>query len=149
MSAITSFLLTSKVQSPDADSQERRECHKGTKAQRNTETAFLGVLVPWWLQYRTQNRRQERENATTAFENDGMFGLRLAVNDAASSALLAGFFQDLDGPSRALGIEGSRRLGDNWLLSLELRVFLDQPENDPLASFRDDDYLQLALAYYF
>lgn len=89
------------------------------------------------------------DNARTAFENDGMFGLRLAVNDAASSALLAGFFQDLDGPSRALGIEGSRRFGDNWLLSLELRVFLDQPENDPLYSFREDDYLQLELTYYF
>jgi hypothetical protein len=87
--------------------------------------------------------------ATTPFENDAMFALRLAVNDASSSEVLMGFIQDLDSSSRSFSIEGSRRFGDRWLLSIESRVFLDQSEGDVLYSIRDDDYFQLKLAYYF
>jgi hypothetical protein len=87
--------------------------------------------------------------ATTPFENDAMFALRLAVNDASSSEVLMGFIQDLDSSSRSFSIEGSRRFGDRWLLSIESRVFLDQSESDVLYSMRDDDYFQLKLAYYF
>ena len=89
------------------------------------------------------------DEATTPFENDAMFALRLAVNDASSSEVLMGLIQDLDRSSRTFSIEGSRRFGDRWLLSIESRVFLDQSEGDVLYSMRDDDYFQLKLAYYF
>ena len=89
------------------------------------------------------------DEATTPFENDAMFALRLAVNDASSSEVLMGLIQDLDSSSRTFSIEGSRRFGDRWLLSIESRVFLDQSEGDVLYSMRDDDYFQLKLAYYF
>ncbi len=43
-----------------------------------------------------------------------------------------------------LEIEGSSRFGDNWLLSLELHVFLDQPGNDrSLLTPREREVLQL------
>ena len=89
------------------------------------------------------------DNATTVYENDAMFGLRLAVNDADGTELLAGLIQDLDSPARALSIEASRRFGSTWKLSLQAWGFLDAPEDDPLFNLRDDDFLQVDLAYYF
>jgi hypothetical protein len=92
---------------------------------------------------------ERRDNATTAYENDVMFGLRLAVNDADGTELLAGLIQDMDSPARALSIEASRRFGSNWKLSLQAWGFLDSPADDPLFNVRDDDFLLLELAYYF
>ena len=87
--------------------------------------------------------------ATTVYENDAMFGLRLAVNDADGTELLAGLIQDLDSPARSLTVEASRRFGSNWKLSMQAWGFLDSPSDDLLFSARDDDYLQIELSYYF
>lgn len=92
---------------------------------------------------------ERRDNATTVYENDAMFGLRLAVNDAESSELLAGLIQDLDSPARALSVEASRRIGSNWKLFLQAWGFFDSPSDDLLYNVRDDDFLQIELAYYF
>jgi hypothetical protein len=89
------------------------------------------------------------DNATTAYEDDAMFGLRLAVNDADGTELLAGLIQDLDSRARALSIEASRRFGSNWKLSLQAWGFLDSPMDDLLFNVRGDDFLQVELAYYF
>jgi hypothetical protein len=102
----------------------------------------LGVLNEWVLDDR-------RDNATTAFENDAIFGLRLSVNDAAGSELLAGFVQDLDSSARLLSLEASRRFGDNWRLSIEAWGFIDLPPDDLIYSLRDDDFVQVEIAYYF
>jgi hypothetical protein len=89
------------------------------------------------------------DDATTVYENDAMLGLRLAVNDADGTVLLAGLIQDLDSRARALSIEASRRFGSNWKLSLQAWGFLDSPIDDLLFNVRDDDFLQVELAYYF
>ncbi|UCF16055.1 MAG: hypothetical protein JSW59_01070 [Phycisphaerales bacterium] len=90
-----------------------------------------------------------RDDAPTVYENDLMIGLRLAVNDADGSEILAGLIQDLDSRSRALSIEASRRFGSNWKLSLQAWGFLDSAADDLLFNARDDDFLQVELAYYF
>jgi hypothetical protein len=91
----------------------------------------------------------ERESmATTPFNNDVMAGLRLAVNDAASTEMLAGVIHDLDNSSRIFTLEASRRFGDHWKGVVETYWFSLQPE-DILYSLRDDDYISLELVYYF
>jgi hypothetical protein len=102
----------------------------------------LGVLNEWAYDERG-------DKAATPFENDVMFGLRLTVNDAASSELLAWFSQDLKSSFHTIGLEGSRRFGDNWRLSIEARALIDPPEDDLLYSMRDDDFVRLEMAYYF
>ncbi len=102
----------------------------------------LGVLNEWAYDERG-------DKAATPFENDVMFGLRLAVNDAASSELLAWFSQDLKSSSHTVGLETSRRFSDNWRLSIEARALIDPPEDDLLYSMRDDDFVRLEMAYYF
>ncbi len=102
----------------------------------------LGIIGEWAYDDRG-------DAATTAFENDLMLGLRLAVNDAASTELLAGASFDLNTSSRALSLEASRRFGDNWKATFEARGFFNLPASDPSYSLRDDDFFQIELAYYY
>jgi hypothetical protein len=102
----------------------------------------FGVVGEWMF-----DTREER--ATNAFENDIATGLRLAVNDAASTEALLGWVQDLDTSARFLFLEASRRFGDNWLLTAELRAFINQPMEDLFFDLRDDEIMQIELAYYF
>jgi len=92
---------------------------------------------------------ERRDDATTVYENDVMFGLRLAANDAQSTELLVGLIQDLDSSTRALSLEASCRIGSNWKLSLQAWGFFDPPGDDLLYNVRDDEFLQVELAYYF
>ncbi len=87
--------------------------------------------------------------AGTAFQNDLFTGLRLALNDPASSELLLGVLDDLSSGERFLNLEASRRLGDRWRLSVEGRVISDPRPGSVLHGLRRDDYLQLELARYF
>lgn len=90
------------------------------------------------------------DDATTPFQNDLLFGLRLGLNDAASTELLAGISFDLDDSGSVLQIEASRRLTDNLKISLEAWSFFDLEESQTyLYSIRDDDFVRLQLFYYF
>jgi len=102
----------------------------------------LGVVV----EYLYDNRDKY---ATTPFEDDLMLGLRLALNDEQSSEALIGAVIDIDGDANVYSIEASRRLGDSWKATLEGRLFQNIESNDALYSYRQDDYLQLQLGYYF
>jgi len=89
---------------------------------------------------------ERADPALNQFQNDVMFGARFAFNDAQSTEILAGLVQDLDySELRSFQIEASRRLGEDWKLSLELRLFSDH-ELNPIS---DDDHLQLTLEKYF
>jgi len=80
------------------------------------------------------------------FQNDIMFGSRFAFNDAQSSELLAGWIQNVDQSKlRSFQIEASRRLGDSWKISLDLRLFSDHKYN-PVS---EDDHIQLTLKKFF
>jgi hypothetical protein len=102
----------------------------------------LGVIGEWAYDDRG-------DDASSVFENDAMFGLRLTANDVASSEVLAGIIQDLDSRARILSIEAGRRIGDRLKATLEGWFFLNPAEDDPLYALRDDDFLRFELAYYF
>ena len=87
--------------------------------------------------------------ATTPFEEDLMIGGRLTFNDVQSTELLAGIVHDLDSSERFWSVEASRRLGDQWKLSLEARWFERTQPGTLFGSFAEDDYVQLELAWYF
>jgi len=102
----------------------------------------LGVIGEWMFDTR-------EDEATTAFENDLAGGIRLALNDSASTEALFGWVQDLNSQARFLFLEASRRFGDNLLLTAELRTFINQPAEDFLFEQRADEIMQIELAYYF
>jgi len=102
----------------------------------------LGIVGEWIYDDRG-------ENAVVIFDNDGVLGLRLSLNDAASTEFLAGLIQDASSSSRALRVEASRRLGASFKASIEAWAFFDAPKDDILYSLRNDDFVKLELAYYY
>jgi len=84
-----------------------------------------------------------------AFQNDVFVGARFALNDENSSELLAGAFVDLDNDSKSFRVEASRRLGKGFKINIEAQAFKDIDKNDPLDSFKKDDYVQLGLQKFF
>ena len=102
----------------------------------------LGLIAEWLFDERGRG-------ATTPFQNDLMAGLRLAQNDLASTEFLAGVILDLEGLGRLFTLEGNRRIGEAWKLSVELFLFDKIAPGDLLEPVEADDFLQLTLAYYF
>ncbi len=100
----------------------------------------LGIVA----EYLYDDRGQE-----TAFGNDVFLGLRWTANDIKSTEALFGVIIDSDTGTHVLALEASRRLGDNYLLEVEARTFGHLSEQDMLYSLRQDDYLEVRLAYYF
>ena len=88
--------------------------------------------------------------ATTSFQNDLLGGLRLGINDAAGTEILAGLSYDLDFRGKVFRLEASRRITETLKIFLEGWVFFDIAPDDPaLYSIRDDDFIRLQLFYYF
>lgn len=115
------------------------------------EYTFVGVFesavdLGLVIEYLFDDRNEE---ASTPFENDVIIGWRFAMNDEQSTELLAGVIFDLEDSSKLFNLEASRRIGDNWKLEVEARLFADIPKNDIQFVFRDEDYLQVTLARYF
>ncbi|MEN8215859.1 MAG: hypothetical protein ABFS56_05685 [Pseudomonadota bacterium] len=104
--------------------------------------ANVGVLAEYLFDDR-------HDNAATPFEDDFMLGMRLALNDVQSTDLLVGGIFDLDSSASFYFIEASRRLGENWKLSLEAYIYADMPRDDLAYGFRNEDFLQLELAWFF
>ena len=105
--------------------------------------ADMGLL----LEYSRDSRNDE---ATTLLQNDLFFGMRLAFNDMQGTEILFGYVQDLAHQASAMGfIEGSRRLGEAWTLTLDVRTFAGRDPNELLYSLRQDDYVAISLDYYF
>jgi len=90
------------------------------------------------------------KEVSTSFENDLLGGLRLGINDAAGTEILAGLGYDLDSRGNVLRLEASRRITDTLKISLEGWAFFDiEPDDITLYSIRDDDFIRLQLFYYF
>ncbi|MGI9286596.1 MAG: hypothetical protein ACR2P1_14515 [Pseudomonadales bacterium] len=109
----------------------------------------VGVLLEYLYDERDIDLATREPLSFVAFDNDLFFGIRLGFNDIQSTALLAGCVQDLDSSARFCNVEASRRFGDRWVLSLEARTFHSIALNHPLSSVRDDDHLQLNIAFHF
>ncbi len=104
--------------------------------------ADLGLLAEYLYDSRGHD-------APLPFESDIFLGTRIGFNDTQTTQLLAGAIVDPESGATAASLEFSRRLGSSWRLSVEARAFSNFPESDPGYAFRNDDYLQVELAWYF
>jgi len=87
--------------------------------------------------------------ATTLFEDDLFIGARWALNDSNDTDFIAGFIQDNSSSERVFRIEGSRRLDNGLKLSVESQFFSNIPRISRFAGFRQEDFVQVELAWYF
>jgi hypothetical protein len=104
--------------------------------------ADLGLL----LEYHVDDRRSR---APTPFQDDIFVGTRIALNDVAGTALLAGVVVDRRSGGGLYLLEAGRRMAVGWTLDLELRdVWGAQPE-DPLFGLRRDGHVSLSVSRWF
>lgn len=82
-------------------------------------------------------------------QNDIFVGARLAFNDMQSTEILMGMSNDLDHHAVSFVLEGSRRFGDNFKATIDVRLLQSNDENDLLFSLSQDDHAQFSLAWYF
>lgn len=103
----------------------------------------LGLLVEI-------SRDSRGELANSVAQKDVFIGGRLTPNDEQSSELLFGISQDLDNSHSYSGkLEAARRMNDNMKLSVEAWFFNSKIPSDPLYLFRNEDFMQISLGYYF
>lgn len=107
-------------------------------------TMDLGLLSEY--HYNSQDDQQLLD----PLQNDLFIGARLTFNDIQNTALLAGWIQDLDHSDSYMAfIEASRRVRDNWVVTLDARLFATGTPIDPLTFLNRSDHLTLQGAYYF
>jgi hypothetical protein len=106
----------------------------------------LGLLMEHSWDSRGEVELGEQGSLT---QNDLFIGARLAFNDMQSSELLMGIGSDLDHNAFSFIVEASRRIGDNFIASVDVRLLQSNDKNDLLNSLNKDDHAQLSLAWYF
>jgi hypothetical protein len=104
----------------------------------------LGVLVEYLYDGRNA------QAPPTYYDDDVFVGLRLTLNDADGTALLAGAIFDRNGAETFGIIEAQRRIGQAWRLELEARLFSGIDTADPLlGGLRYDSVLTFRAARFF
>ncbi|MBF0447023.1 MAG: hypothetical protein HQL67_02365 [Magnetococcales bacterium] len=130
---------------------QRSQADRHTALTGGFEYTFVGVMdsdadLGLISEYLFDDRG---EQAPTPLESDLMVGVRLVLNDVDSTDLLVGGIVDLNQQNVMVTMEGSRRVMDNWKLSIEGRLFAAPPIADPLYSMRRDSFVKLELIRYF
>lgn len=109
----------------------------------------LGIVIEYLYDQRDAPITNPTLPVPASFQNDLTTAFRFALNDIQSSEILIGLITDLDNQAVAGFIEASRRFGNSFKAELELRTFNNTEPGQPLDSFRNDDFIQLNLAWYF
>ena len=89
------------------------------------------------------------QDAPTIAQNDVLFGLRFALNDAASTDALLGLVVDLEGDGTIITLEANRRFGSNFKGTLNYTAWSVSEPSSPLAAFDREDNIRLELGYFF
>jgi len=89
------------------------------------------------------------DHSAAVFEDDILLGIRLTMNDVQSSELLFGILSDRRDSTRFYNLEASRRLGAQWKLGVESRIYEGLAPGTALYSLRNDSYLELNLARFY
>lgn len=122
-----------------------------TAATAGVEYTFYSVLkspldVTAIVEYMWDSRGRQ---ALTPFANDIFLGSRVSFNDVAGTLVQGGLIVDANNGAMALGLEASRRLGENWRVKLESGLFANVSPDDILTTVRKDDYIQAEVTWFF
>lgn len=122
-----------------------------TAATGGVEYTFFSVFksaldVTTILEYMWDSRGTKTLNP---MQNDIFAGARISFNDVQSTSITAGAIVDAGTGATALGLEAARRLGEDWKISIDARLFTNIPADDIFTTVRKDDYIQTELTWYF
>ncbi|EWH10314.1 hypothetical protein DS2_08570 [Catenovulum agarivorans DS-2] len=89
-------------------------------------------------------------DASVPAQNDVSLAARVVLNDISSTEILAGWTQDLDySDSRSLFVEASTRVGDSTKVTLDMWLFNSEDSRDLGYGFSHEDFIQLAVEWYY
>ena len=106
-------------------------------------TADLGLLLEY--QYDGRNNLSPSSQA----DNDLFMAARYALNDSNDSSVLAGVGIDIENNTTFINIEAERRFAKSLSAELRIRAFTNVDDKDLSVAFRNDDYVQLSLNWFF
>jgi len=89
------------------------------------------------------------QDAPTIAQNDVLFGLRFALNDAASTDALLGVIVDLEGDGTIVTLEANRRFGSNFKGTVNYTAWSVSEPSSPLAAFDTEDNIRFEFGYFF
>ena len=92
---------------------------------------------------------KKRKAPITVFDNDTFLGIRLAFNDIQDTEILGGSIIDNETGELFVLLEASRRIGQNWKLDLETRLFFNTDSNSPADAFSNDGFISLNVSRFF
>ena len=105
--------------------------------------ADFGYLIEY-----LRDDRDAAENLVL-LDEDVLFGFRATFSDVAGTQFLGGVVVDLDGEGALYSFEGSRRLGDNYSVVVDMRVYSGLPNDDVAAVLGDMDQWRISISRYF
>lgn len=109
----------------------------------NSTGLDIGLLAEWLY-----DERQEKTQG--AFYDHTFVGTRVALNDVKSTELLAGAFVDnKDVSLTSFRLEAQRRINDNWKWEAEVNIIHEPSASNNLVFFKNDDYVQVKLSYFW
>lgn len=130
----------------------RDSVEKHTAVTTGFEYTYIGVFDTDWdigviSEYLYDSRD---EKAPTPSQNDLFIGARFVVNDAEGTEVLIGMTQDLDDSDSSSGkIEAFSRINNSWKWRLDAWMFNSEQPSDPTYAYKEDDFVELSLEYYF
>ncbi len=89
------------------------------------------------------------DDSLSAFQNDAIAGVRLALNDEADTTMLFTGNADVTDGSVGLRLEAERRFFETWKASIESQAFLNNDRSGFAGSFADDSFFRVKLTYFF
>ncbi len=89
------------------------------------------------------------EQALTPFEEDAIYGVRLALNDERDTSLLVIGTTDVSSGGTSVRLEAQRRLFGSWKAEVEAQAFLNTQRSDLEYDLRRDTYVRLKLSYFW
>ncbi|MCU7906596.1 MAG: hypothetical protein KZQ76_12285 [Candidatus Thiodiazotropha sp. (ex Epidulcina cf. delphinae)] len=89
------------------------------------------------------------KDSTSGLGNDLFLAVRWQANDVDDIQLLVGSMLGMDSDGDFLILEGSRRVGDSSMLSIDGRIFVHPSKEDAFFSLRKDSFLQIGIEFFF
>lgn len=138
-----SWLL--KFEAIDRSASERFQGQNFNSAVAGVEYSFFDVLESGIDIGVVAEYSYDKRGNAAPFDDYALIAARFAFNDEQSTDLFFGCSAD----TTLCLIEGSRRLGDEYKLTLTGNIFSDVADDSIFVSQRSDSYLQLGLSYFF
>ena len=87
--------------------------------------------------------------ALTPFEEDAIYGMRLALNDESDTSVLLIGTTDVVSGGTSVRLEAERRVFGSWKAEVEAQVFVNPQGSDLEYDLRRDSFVRLKLSYFW